>query len=194
MKIPLLSSQSFLRLCDILFSFFGLALLFPILLMIFAISLFDTGSPLFFQKRLGYKRKMFNLVKFRTMSVNTPSVASHMVDPKMITPFGTLLRKTKLDELPQLWNVLLGDMSLVGPRPNLPDQLELIDEREKRGVFDVKPGVTGLAQVNNVDMSAPKELAIMDAEMINNFRTIDYFKYIFITVMGKGRGDAAGNK
>jgi len=94
-----------------------------------------------------------------------------------------------LDELPQLWNVLKGDMSLVGPRPCLPNQLELITERERRGVFTVRPGITGLAQVNEIDMSTPELLAETDEQMIETLNFKNYFSYILQTVLGKGRGD-----
>ena len=91
--------------------------------------------------------------------MGTASVASHLASATSITPFGNFLRKSKLDELPQLWNVLKGEMSLVGPRPCLFNQEELIAERDKRGVFEVRPGITGLAQVNTIDMSTPELLA-----------------------------------
>ncbi len=103
--------------------------------------------------------------------------------------FGAFLRKTKLDELPQLINVLMGSMSLVGPRPNLFNQTELIEERDKLGVYDVTPGITGLSQINEIDMSTPKKLAEKDAEMIKNYNLSNYFRYIFATVGGKGQGD-----
>ena len=99
------------------------------------------------------------------------------------------MRKTKLDELPQLWNVLKGDMSLVGPRPNLFNQDELIAERDALGVYDVRPGITGLAQVNEIDMSTPALLAKTDRKMIDSLSVSNYFKYIIATVSGKGRGD-----
>ena len=94
-----------------------------------------------------------------------------------------------MDELPQLWNVLKGDMSLVGPRPCLFNQEELIVEREQRGVLTVRPGITGLAQVNNIDMSTPELLAETDARMLATFSLRDYFRYIVMTVLGKGSGD-----
>ena len=106
-----------------------------------------------------------------------------------ITPFGGFLRRTKLDELPQLWNVLMGDMSLVGPRPGLFNQHELTSSRELHHVFDVRPGITGLAQVNEIDMSTPELLAKTDEEMIKTLTISNYFKYIFQTISGKGAGD-----
>ena len=99
------------------------------------------------------------------------------------------LRRTKLDELPQLWNVLKGEMSFVGPRPCLFNQTELIAERRSRGVFEARPGITGLAQVSNIDMSTPKLLAEIDAHMLKELTMPAYFKYIFMTVGGKGSGD-----
>ena len=178
-----------IRLLDVIFSFLGLLFGFPVLLVIYVIGLFDTGSPLFRQERVGRNKKPFTLVKFRTMSVDTTSVASHLASTASITSMGGGLRKTKLDELPQLWNVLKGEMSLVGPRPGLFNQEELTVAREREGVFDVRPGITGLAQVNNIDMSTPELLAKTDAKMIKNMTLKNYFKYIFQTVLGAGAGD-----
>lgn len=178
-----------IRLFDFLFSFFGILFLLPIMLVLYIIGLFDTGSPIFKQERVGKNKKPFTLYKFRTMNVTAQSVATHLANTAEITKFGSFLRKSKLDELPQLFNVLFGDMSLVGPRPNLFNQTELIEERDSRGVYKVVPGITGLAQINEIDMSTPKELAIKDAEMIKSLTIVDYFKYIFATVGGKGQGD-----
>jgi O-antigen biosynthesis protein WbqP len=178
-----------IRLFDFLFSFFGILFLSPVMLVLYIIGLFDTGSPVFKQERVGKNKQPFTLYKFRTMNVKAQSVATHLADGSQITKFGSFLRKSKLDELPQLINVVLGDMSLVGPRPNLFNQTELIEERDSRGVYNVVPGITGLAQINEIDMSTPKELAIKDAEMIKSLNITDYFKYIFATVGGKGQGD-----
>lgn len=178
-----------IRVFDIVFSLLGLVVGFPVLLVLTIVGLFDTGSPIFRQVRVGRHQKPFTLVKFRTMKVDTASVASHLASSASITRFGHFLRKTKLDELPQLWNVLKGEMSLVGPRPGLFNQEELTVERAKRGVFDVRPGITGLAQVNEIDMSTPALLAETDQRMIQSLTVADYFKYIFMTVAGKGAGD-----
>tara|TARA_B110000483_G_scaffold219963_1_gene274588 strand:+ start:561 stop:1109 length:549 start_codon:yes stop_codon:yes gene_type:complete len=178
-----------LRLIDFILAFFGLLILFPLLIIITIIGRFDTGSPVFFQKRVGRNQKPFTLIKFRTMSVETKSVASHLASSASITPLGHILRKTKIDELPQLWNVLLGDMSLVGPRPCLFNQEELIEERESRGVFQVRPGITGLGQINEIDMSTPKLLAEIDEKMLQSLNIASYFSYILQTVAGKGSGD-----
>ncbi len=174
---------------DFVFSLLGLVVGFPVLLVLTIIGLFDTGSPIFRQVRIGRYQQPFTLVKFRTMKVDTASVATHLASSASITRFGHFLRKTKLDELPQLWNVLKGEMSLVGPRPGLFNQEELTEERAKRGVFDVRPGITGLAQVNEIDMSTPALLAETDQKMIQSLTATDYFKYIFMTVAGKGAGD-----
>jgi len=178
-----------LRVFDFLFSFFGLLFGCPVLLIIFLFGLFDTGSPFFFQERVGRRKEPFRLVKFRTMSKDTASVASHLANSSSITKLGGFLRRTKLDELPQLWNVLMGDMSLVGPRPNLFNQEELIKERDNLGVYSVRPGITGLAQIKNIDMSTPELLAQTDAKMISTMSVAYYFKYIFLTVTGRGQGD-----
>jgi len=177
------------RTIDILFSSFGLIILSPILIILLIIGFFDTGSPLFFQNRLGLNKKQFYLLKFRSMRLNTPSIATHLVQVNAITKWGFFLRKSKLDELPQLYNVLIGDMSFVGPRPNLFNQIELIKEREMRGVYSIRPGITGLAQISKIDMSNPKHLAETDAKMITQFNIYHYFKYIFLTIFGKGFGD-----
>lgn len=181
------------RIFDILFSFIGLVLLSPILFVLILIGYFDTGSPIFRQERVGKEKKPFNLMKFRSMHVNAPSVATHLASSSYITHFGSFLRKSKLDELPQLWNVLVGDMSLVGPRPNLFNQKELIEKREHLGVYSVRPGITGLAQINKIDMSTPRLLAEIDAKMIQSLNVLSYFKYIFLTIFGKGFGDRIKN-
>ncbi|MBT0005765.1 sugar transferase [Vibrio alginolyticus] len=179
-----------IRLIDFLAAFFGLLFLWPVLLVVTIIGLFDTGSPIFVQERVGRNKKPFKLIKFRTMSVETKSVASHLASNASITKLGAFLRKTKLDELPQLINVVKGEMSLVGPRPNLFNQKELIAERDAVGVYNVLPGITGLAQVQNIDMSTPALLAKTDREMIDSLTLKSYFKYIMMTVTGSGSGDA----
>ena len=177
------------RIFDIFFSFFGLFILSPILIVLIIIGYLDSGSPIFRQERVGKYKQSFILIKLRTMHVNAPSVATHLVSASSITSYGSFLRRTKLDELPQLWNVLAGDMSLVGPRPNLFNQDELIHERDSLGVYSVRPGLTGLAQINKIDMSTPQLLAETDAKMIQELTYLGYFKYIFLTLFGKGFGD-----
>ena len=155
-----------IRVLDFLFAAVGMLVLSPLLIFLLILGWFDTRSPLFRQERVGKNQRSFTLVKFRTMRPNTASVASHLADASAITSFGRFLRRTKLDELPQLWNVLRGDMSLVGPRPCLFNQQDLIAERAKCAVFDARPGITGLAQIQGIDMSTPELLAKTDAEML----------------------------
>lgn len=178
-----------IRLFDFVFSFFGLLILSPIGLILLILGYFDTGSPFFRQERVGINKKPFYLYKFRSMSLETKSMATHLADSSSVTRYGSFLRKSKLDELPQLWNVLRGDMSLVGPRPNLFNQEELIKERDSRGVYAVVPGITGLAQIQRIDMSTPRLLAETDANMTKSLNIQDYFRYIILTVLGKGSGD-----
>jgi lipopolysaccharide/colanic/teichoic acid biosynthesis glycosyltransferase len=178
-----------MRVLDVILSLLGLVVTMPLLLVLAVVGLFDTGSPIFRQVRVGRQQQPFMIWKFRTMRPNTASVATHLADASAITPFGRFLRRTKLDELPQLWNVLKGDMSLVGPRPCLFNQLELIAERDQQSVFSVRPGITGLAQVQGIDMSTPRLLAETDAQMIKTLTLFNYFSYILLTVIGKGTGD-----
>jgi len=178
-----------IRVFDILFSALGLIVLLPLMLLLWLLGWLDTRAPLFRQQRVGRNQQSFVLVKFRTMHPDTVSVASHLADVSSITSLGHFLRRTKLDELPQLWNVLMGHMSLVGPRPNLFNQVELINTRNALGVYDVRPGITGLAQIKDIDMSTPELLAKTDAEMISTMSVANYFKYIFLTFAGKGQGD-----
>lgn len=177
------------RLFDVVLALAGLVVGAPVLAFLWVLGWFDTGSPLFSQQRVGRYQKPFVLVKFRTMLPDTASVATHLADASAVTKLGHFLRRTKLDELPQLWNVLKGEMSLVGPRPCLFNQTELIAERASRGVFDARPGITGLAQINGIDMSIPRLLAETDAIMLKEMSMLAYFKYIFKTVVGSGSGD-----
>lgn len=178
-----------IRFIDVFTALFGLLFGAPVLALLWMLIWLDTRSPLFCQERVGRFQKPFILVKFRTMRPDTPSVATHLADASAVTGLGHFLRRTKLDELPQLWNVLRGDMSLVGPRPCLFNQVELIEERSKRGVFNVRPGITGLAQIQRIDMSTPDLLARTDAEMLRSYDLVSYLHLIFLTVLGKGAGD-----
>ena len=178
-----------LRFFDLLLSSVSLIVGLPLFLILLVACYFDTGSPLFFQVRVGRHQRPFTLVKFRTMRPETASVATHLADASAITFVGRFLRKTKLDELPQLWNVLKGDMSLVGPRPGLFNQGELLKARARWGVFSARPGITGLAQIKQIDMSTPELLAKIDSEMISGMTLQIYFRCIFLTVVGRGGGD-----
>ena len=182
------------RFFDVIFSVIGLFLGSPILIVLSVLGYLDTGSPIFRQKRVGRHQRPFILLKFRTMRTGTASVASHLADASAVTAFGRFLRRTKLDELPQLWNVLCGEMSIVGPRPCLFNQEELINERQVRGVFEARPGITGLAQLRNIDMSTPRLLAETDARMLKELNLSSYFRYIMMTVAGKGAGDVVKAK
>lgn len=178
-----------IRFFDIIFSAVGLIAVSPLFVILAIAGWFDTGSPLFKQTRVGRNKKPFTLVKFRTMRPDAAHVATHLADAAAVTTLGNFLRRTKLDELPQLWNVLKGEMSLVGPRPCLFDQDDIIREREALGVFDARPGVTGFAQLKGIDMSVPEILAETDARMLASLGMKDYFGCILMTVAGKGSGD-----
>ena len=178
-----------IRLFDVFFSLLGIILLSPVFIILIIAGYLDSRSPIFLQERMGKNKKPFRLYKFRSMHINTKSIATHLVNHSNVTKYGSLIRKAKLDEMPQLFNVLFGDMSFIGPRPNLFNQEELIIEREKLGVYDVLPGISGLSQIKRIDMSKPKLLSETDAKMINELNTINYFKYIIQTILGNGFGD-----
>lgn len=177
------------RLFDVILSLTGLIVGAPVIALLLVLGWLDTKSPLFRQERVGRYQKPFILVKLRSMRLETESVATHLTNPAAVTRLGAFLRRTKFDELPQLWNVLKGEMSFVGPRPCLYSQGELIAERASRGVFAARPGITGLAQIKGIDMSTPSLLAETDASMLKDLGLTSYFIYIFKTVMGAGRGD-----
>ena len=171
-----------IRFFDIFFSLLGLVFLSPLLILLWFIGLLDNGSPLFVQKRVGRNLKYFLLIKFRTMPINTRSAGTHLTKDIKLTSFGYFLRRTKLDEIAQLFNVFLGDMSLVGPRPCLLNQRKLIIVRKRRGIFKVRPGITGLAQISGINMKTPTLLAKTDQKMIKNMSLYNYFYYIFKTI------------
>lgn len=156
-----------------------------------AIRLNSPGPGLFAQARLGRNGQVFTCYKFRTMAVGTRQLGTHEVSASVITSLGRVLRATKLDELPQAWNLLRNNMSLIGPRPGLPVQEALTAARQARGVFDLTPGISGLAQVNGVDMSDPLKLSIWDARYgALQCLTLD-LKLMLATVRGGGQGDPA---
>lgn len=174
---------------------FGFALavivFFGWLLLIVAVLIrLEGGGPvLFVQDRVGRFGKTFKCLKFRSMKLGTVQAGTHEVAQDRLTRVGKFIRKTKLDEFPQVWNILCGEMSLVGPRPCLPVQEELIAERKKRGVLEVLPGITGYAQVRQIDMSTPELLAKTDAEYIA-LRTFPLdLKIVYQTFLGRGGGD-----
>lgn len=153
------------RLLDLVLAVPGLLVAAPVVLIAMAaIRATSEGPAIFAQERVGRHERLFRCYKLRTMYVNTPHVATHEVAASAITPVGAFLRRVKIDELPQLWNVVVGQMSMVGPRPCLPGQHDLIRHRRTLGVFALRPGITGLAQVRGVDMSDPQRCAQTDAE------------------------------
>jgi len=171
------------RILDIILSVIGLLFLSPFLLAVALCCYFDTRHPVFKQQRLGKNCCAFTLIKFRTMFVDTKNIGTHLVQKSEITALGAILRKYKIDELLQLWNVLMGEMSIVGPRPCLKSQKEVIKERKCLDVFRVLPGITGLSQLEGIDMSTPKKLAVCDAKMIENMSVSKYFFFIFKTLV-----------
>lgn len=158
------------RLIDIVLSLAGLMLgSWLYLLIIIAIKIDDPGPVFFTQKRVGIHRKHFQLVKFRSMKMSTPhDTPTHLLEnpEQYITRVGKFLRKTSLDEIPQLWNILVGDMSVIGPRPALWNQYDLLDERDKYGANDVKPGLSGWAQINGRDELEIPVKAKLDGEYV----------------------------
>ncbi len=179
------------RLFDIFVSLSAILLLLPVMVIVaIAVRRSSPGPALFIQARVGKGERPFNCYKFRTMAMGAPLAGSHDVSESWITPTGRWLRTTKLDEIPQLFNVLKGDMSLAGPRPCLPTQHEVIRARRELNVFNVRPGITGLAQLASVDMSTPDVLAEADRKYIDTQRFSSDLGIIFATVAGKGSGDA----
>lgn len=180
----------FIRIADIVAAAAGLVLVAPILLAV-AIVVRSTspGPAIFAQARVGRFERIFICYKVRTMFQDTECVGTHEVSRSAVTPLGKFLRSSKLDELPQLWNVLRGEMSLVGPRPGLPSQTALVEARRRSGIFAVRPGVTGPAQVAGVDMSDPERLAQIDRRYALNPSFPAYVRYIAMTLSGRGQGD-----
>jgi O-antigen biosynthesis protein WbqP len=180
------------RTLDFLISAAGLILLMPVMLVIaFLVRRSSPGGALFMQTRVGRAEQPFQCYKFRTMASGAPQGGSHEVGESWITPLGRRMRAFKLDELPQLFNVMRGDMSLVGPRPCLPSQAEVIAARRKHNVFSIRPGITGLAQLGGVDMSTPDKLAEFDGRYVRTQTLSGDLMIIAKTVVGAGSGDAA---
>lgn len=181
------------RLIDFVLSAGGLVATAPILVVLILMIRRDSPGPgIFRQERVGRHGVIFICYKLRTMGMNAPNVPTHMAQSVQVTKIGAWLRRTKLDEIPQLWNVVRGDMSLVGPRPCLPSQVELVEERSKRGVLELRPGITGLAQVNGIDMSDPVRLAEKDAQYLKTQTLMLDMRLLVQTVRGKGQGDKIG--
>lgn len=178
------------RSIDLIFSISTIALFWWMLMIIWMIVKIQSSGPgIFSQERVGYGGSIFTCYKFRTMKHGTASAGTHEVSASAVTRIGRFLRKTKLDELPQIWNIIRGEVSLIGPRPCLPSQTELISARDKRGVLNLKPGISGFSQVNGVDMSNPDVLARQDAKYLALQSLMLDANIIVATVLGKGWGD-----
>ncbi|MCC6206201.1 MAG: sugar transferase [Hyphomicrobiales bacterium] len=179
------------RLFDLLASGAGLVLLSPVMLWIaIQVRRSSPGRAVFVQERVGRHERVFRCYKFRTMFTAAPNAGSHEVAGSWVTPLGAKLRRYKLDELPQLWNVLRGDMSLVGPRPCLPSQHDVIAARRAADVFSARPGITGPAQLAGIDMSTPERLVGADKRYIETRSFLGDLAIILATATGKGAGDA----
>lgn len=180
------------RLFDLVVATGALLVGFPVILaLVVAVRLDSEGPGIFRQTRVGLNGRLFTCYKLRTMTSGTPNLPSHEMGAAHITKLGHMLRRTKLDELPQLWNIVRGEMSFVGPRPCLPTQTELIELRREKNVLTLRPGITGIAQVRGIDMSEPSRLAAADAEYVADQSLGGDLVLIWRTVFGAGRGDAA---
>lgn len=178
------------RFIDLAFALTILVLLWWLMLIVWAaIRLQSPGPGIFRQERVGRNEEVFTCFKFRTMHLSAPNAGTHEVPATAVTPLGHFLRRTKLDELPQVINILRNDMSLVGPRPCLPSQTSMIEERRAQGVFEIKPGITGLAQIRGIDMSDPAGLAACDREYLQLQSLLLDLKIILQTARGAGSGD-----
>jgi O-antigen biosynthesis protein WbqP len=180
------------RTLDFFISASGLILLMPVMLVIaYFVRRSSPGGALFVQTRVGKAERPFQCYKFRTMASGAPQGGSHEVGASWITPIGRRLRSYKLDELPQLFNVVRGDMSLVGPRPCLPIQADVVAARRKQNVFSIRPGITGPAQLAGIDMSTPDQLADADGRYVQTRTLSGDLRMLAKTAFGGGSGDAA---
>ena len=181
------------RILDICVSGLGiLVLAIPMLVLVVAIKLDSPGPVLFRQKRVGLGKSHFNILKFRTMRIDTPrDMPTHMLEnpEQWITKVGKFLRKTSLDELPQIFNIFVGQMSVIGPRPALWNQFDLIEERDKHGANDVRPGLTGWAQINGRDELEIPVKAKLDGEYIENLSFLFDCKCFFGTITSVLKSD-----
>lgn len=170
-------------LCTVLFA--TLILLLPFLVVAVIVRLTSLGPVLYWSDRVGQSNKIFKMPKFRTMRVDTPAVATHLLanPEKFLTPVGSFLRKSSLDELPQLWSIIKGDMSFVGPRPALFNQDDLIALRTKYGVDKLVPGLTGWAQINGRDELPIPEKVKLDVDYMHQQSLLFDMKIIFLTFL-----------
>lgn len=175
-------------------SFIGFFCFLPIIAFACLLVYFeDKENPFFVQERVGRNRKLFKCYKVRSMKLSTPNVPSHTLVSDNITSVGKFIRKYKVDELPQLWNVVIGDMTLVGPRPCLASQYDVVKLREEAGVLEFFPGITGYSQVNSVDMSDVIKLVGFDKHYCNNRGFMFDLTILMKTVLGRGFNDPANN-
>jgi O-antigen biosynthesis protein WbqP len=183
----------FKRLIDIVLSFFALVILaVPMLIFALIIKLDSKGPVLFWQKRVGLHKKTFMMPKFRSMYTETPSdMPTHLLDDpqRWITPVGKVYRKLSIDELPQIWSIFTGKMSIIGPRPALWNQFDLIEERDKYGANDVRPGLTGWAQINGRDELEIPVKAKLDGEYAKKMSFLFDCKCFFGTIFAVLRHD-----
>ena len=178
------------RAIDLAFAFVVACLFWwGLLLIALLIRLQSPGPAIFKQQRVGRNGAVFVCYKFRTMQLGTKQAATNEVPANMVTRIGKFLRRTKLDELPQIWNIFRNEIALIGPRPCLPIQSQLIEARAQAGVFSLKPGISGLAQVNGIDMSDPLKLADWDARYLALQSLETDLRIILATALGRGGGD-----
>lgn len=172
------------RSIDIIASLFIILIFSPLYLIVgLVIYLQDFGNPIFKQERVGFNEKPFTLMKFRSMPINTKNVPSSQTKELKVTPFGKFIRRSNLDELPQLINIFKGDMSLIGPRPSLPAQTDLVALRRAKNVYSTKPGLTGLAQVNAFDNMPNEKKADWDGIYVKNITFIKDVKIVLRTII-----------
>lgn len=184
------------RFIDCCISLVALAiLLFPLALVALSVRLSSRGPVLYWSVRVGRCNRLFKMPKFRSMRIDTPAVATHLLDTpeQWLTPIGSLLRKSSLDELPQLWSILIGDMSFVGPRPALYNQNDLIELRTAAGVHELLPGLTGWAQINGRDELPIREKVKLDAEYLRMRSIAVDLRIMFLTILKVLRRDGVSH-
>ena len=184
------------RLFDLLLAILGgLVLLIPVLLVALAVRLTSPGPALYWSDRVGRDNRIFRMPKFRSMRIDTPAVATHLLDnpSQWLTPIGSFLRKTSLDELPQLWSILVGDMSFVGPRPALFNQVDLITLRTEHGVHELVPGLTGWAQINGRDELPIPEKVKLDTEYLRRKSVLFDIRLLWLTFAKVVRRDGVSH-
>lgn len=180
------------RIFDVLLALaVAVVLALPILLVAVTVRLTSAGPALYWSDRVGRHNRIFKMPKFRSMQIDTPAVATHLLDKPeaYLTPIGSFLRKSSLDELPQLWNIIKGDMSFVGPRPALFNQYDLIELRSQAGVHELLPGLTGWAQINGRDELPIPQKVMLDVEYLRKRSFLLDVKIMLLTALKVLRGD-----